>query len=539
MISIIPLCVIAFCSVQIFGATPAQWRRQSIYQVLTDRYARTDNNHLAKCNTTERVYCGGTWHGLMNNLDYIQDLGFTAVWISPITHNTEERAVWGEAYHGYWQDDLNRLNGHFGTESDLKALSTELHRRGMYLMVDIVINHFVTPGPGSVTRYSQIQPFNHMSFFHPFCTVSDYDNQDMIERCWLGDSHVRLADVNTEDPRVIGTYNTWINSLISNYSIDGLRIDTAKHVQKTFWPAFVKAAGVFASGEILSRDFEYTCDYQNYFDSVINYPIWYPLINAFSSSNTSNISELAQMHRTLQTGCRDPTLLLTFLGNHDTTRFAATIPSLALRKNALAYAMLADGIPTLYQGDEQGFAGPTNDPDNREALWTSGFDKSAPLYQMIQKLNKLRAWAGQNDTDHWISRTTVFWTEDNYMAFRRGSSKSQIVSILTNNGGNSTTPEVKVERSGFAPGTILMDIVACKEVAVGQDGVLRVTMADGNPKVLFPVALLGSSGICASRSSQPLTPVFRKMYPRLYPGSQNTCHGICCNAVADTGKYEL
>lgn len=59
--------------------TPAQWRSQSIYQVLTDRFARTDGSTTASCNTADQVYCGGTWEGIINHLDYIQGMGFTAV----------------------------------------------------------------------------------------------------------------------------------------------------------------------------------------------------------------------------------------------------------------------------------------------------------------------------------------------------------------------------------------------------------------------------------------------------------------------------
>lgn len=85
-------------------------------------------------------------------------------------------------------------------------------------MVDIVVNHFATPGPASTTQYSKFHPFSDRSFFHPFCEITNYDVQDMVERCWLGDSKVRLADVNTEDTRVISMYNTWITSLVSKYS---------------------------------------------------------------------------------------------------------------------------------------------------------------------------------------------------------------------------------------------------------------------------------------------------------------------------------
>lgn len=62
-----------------YAATPAQWRSKSVYQVLTDRFARTDGSTTAQCNTGDRTYCGGTYQGIINHLDYIQQMGFTAV----------------------------------------------------------------------------------------------------------------------------------------------------------------------------------------------------------------------------------------------------------------------------------------------------------------------------------------------------------------------------------------------------------------------------------------------------------------------------
>jgi alpha-amylase len=63
--------------------TPAQWRAQSVYQVLTDRFALTDGSTTAACDPAAQSYCGGTWQGLIAHLDYIQGMGFTAIWISP------------------------------------------------------------------------------------------------------------------------------------------------------------------------------------------------------------------------------------------------------------------------------------------------------------------------------------------------------------------------------------------------------------------------------------------------------------------------
>jgi alpha-amylase len=63
----------------VLAASADDWRSRSIYQVMTDRYGRTDGSTTAKCDAASGVYCGGTWQGIINNLDYIQNMGFTAV----------------------------------------------------------------------------------------------------------------------------------------------------------------------------------------------------------------------------------------------------------------------------------------------------------------------------------------------------------------------------------------------------------------------------------------------------------------------------
>ena len=113
------------------AATAAQWRSRSIYQVLTDRFALTNGSTAVACDPSLQHYCGGTWQGIIKNLDYIQDMGFDAIWISPVTSQVKGNTDVGAAYHGFWPDDMNKVNENFGTEDDLKALSAALHSRGM------------------------------------------------------------------------------------------------------------------------------------------------------------------------------------------------------------------------------------------------------------------------------------------------------------------------------------------------------------------------------------------------------------------------
>lgn len=229
-----------------------------LFQLLTDRFALKGGG-TAPCITDDRKYCGGSYQGIIDKLDYIQNLGFDAIWISPIVTNVEGVTVYGEAYHGYWAQDLYDLNPHFGSAEDLLSLSDALHQRDMYLMVDVVVNHFGPVNPS--TSYGSFNPFNQASYFHPYCLITDYNNQTDVEQCWLGDSSVALADVNTENPSVPATLYTWIQSLVKTYNIDGLRIDTLKHIRKDFWPEFAASSGVYTVGEVYDGDTAYVKDY--------------------------------------------------------------------------------------------------------------------------------------------------------------------------------------------------------------------------------------------------------------------------------------
>jgi alpha-amylase len=100
----------------------------------------------------------------------------------------------------------------------------------------------------------------------------DYNNATSIKVCWEGDNTVSLPDLRTEDSGVQSTWNSWITNLVSTYSIDGLRVDSAQQVNTDFFPSFQSAAGVYVVGEVFNGDPSYTCPYQNYMSGVLNYP---------------------------------------------------------------------------------------------------------------------------------------------------------------------------------------------------------------------------------------------------------------------------
>ncbi|KAF2168578.1 glycoside hydrolase family 13 protein [Zasmidium cellare ATCC 36951] len=477
--------------------TPAQWRTQSIYQVMTDRFARTDGSTSASCDVNN--YCGGTYQGLINKLAYIQNMGFTAIWISPIVENIPQSTADGSAYHGYWAQNIYNVNTNFGAASDLVALSNALHNRGMYLMVDIVTNHFAQANTRANFNASAVgAPFNNVSMYHTPCDI-DYNNQTSIEQCWQGDNIVALADVRTEDSNVQALWNSWIPQLVSNYTIDGLRIDSAKHVTPSSLSALQSAAnGMHVLGEVYSGDPSYLCPYQSTITGLMNYPAYFWITQAFKSTS-GNMTTLATGINTLKSTCKDVTLLGSFLENHDNPRFPALTSDQSLIRNAVSFALLQDGIPILYQGQEQKLYGGSV-PYNREALWSTAYStsSSATLYPFITTLNKIRAWAIKKDAAYITYNAWPIYTDTSTIIMRKGNANAQVVSVFTNRGASAKTATLTLgaTNSGFVKYQSVMDVVACKSFTTDSKGNLGVTITSGLPQVFYPTSALKRSGIC-------------------------------------------
>ncbi|KAF1349150.1 alpha-amylase [Delphinella strobiligena] len=477
----------------------AGWRSQSIYQVLTDRFARTDGSTTAACDLSE--YCGGTWQGIISQLDYIQDMGFTAIWISPVVQNIQVPGTNsdGQAYHGYWAQDIYQVNTNFGSASDLVALSNALHARGMYLMVDVVTNHMGYRGCGECVDYSTFNPFNEESYFHPFCLI-DYDNATSVEVCWEGDNKVSLPDLRTENSTVLSMWETWIEQLVANYTIDGLRIDSAMEVDEAFFPPFLEAAGVYAVAEVYNGNEYELCPMQESIPGMLNYPAYYWITQAFESTSGS-ISNLVKGLSLMSALCEDTSILGSFLENHDIARFPSFTSDMSLAKNAIGFTMLADGIPIVYQGQEQYLSGSTV-PENREAIWLSSYSTTSTLYTFITTMNKIRRQAIEQDSNYLTASATTAYSDSSTIVMRKGSTGSQVIGVFSNSGvSGSHSFTLTSSNSGFTAGQSVTELINCTTYKTDSSGNLAVTITGGLPQVFYPTSELSGNSVCNSTTS--------------------------------------
>ncbi|QSZ30588.1 hypothetical protein DSL72_000145 [Monilinia vaccinii-corymbosi] len=477
------------------------WKTRSIYQVLTDRFA-TEDESLLNQNPSPglREYWGGTWRGIISKLDYIQGMGFDAIWISPISKNIEEVTEHGVAYHGYWPEDLYSVNPHFGTADDLLALSDALHARGMFLMVDVVVNHMGSP---PIVDYSRYIPFNDSSYYHPQSFVKNYDDPQDCEQGWLGDDRVSLPDLNTEDPTVVLTLQTWIAKLVQKFKIDGLRIDTVKHVRKNFWPDFVRSAGVWSLGEVLSGDPDYLSSYQPYLGGLLDYGTYYPLKRAFHRDGGSMHELINLITPEYRSKFRDVQQMSTFMENHDMPRFTHdTNSDLAVVKNAMAWTLLTDGVPIIYYGQEQSYSG-DGDPGSREPMWTSNYNIT-PLYQYIARLNQIRKLSWESGFGTHL--TTCLYVDDNVAATQKGP----LLMVLTNK-GSQANPNAIFIATMFTIGTILVDTLTGESLTVRQS--TKITIAAGEPRIFLPLPL---AEIICENIIPPVQSALSRLFPNMF-----------------------
>lgn len=436
------------------GHSKEEWKSRSIYQVLTDRFARTDGSTQA-CNNLGN-YCGGTYKGLIRELDYIQNMGFDAIWISPILKNLDG------GYHGYWATDLYSLNEHFGSEQDFKDLISALHNRGMWIMVDVVANHMAPVG----TSYGVINPFNKPEHYHDYCIINNDDfanNQWRVENCRLAD----LPDLKQENQWVRQTLLSWINDLVKKYNIDGLRIDTIPEVPKDFWREFQQAAAVYCVGEVFDGRIGYVADYQNYVDALLNYPLRYVMMDVWRSGKS--FYNLKQRLIDNKNAFKDVNALGVFVDNHDNARFLFGNGNTAGLKSALIFGLFTEGIPMVYYGSEQAYGG-GDDPKNREQLWTN-MNPNHEIYHMMKASNQAR-----KDHQVWKYPQVERYIDDNFYAFSRG----EVLVALTNFGGSVSRT---VTYLPFKEGDRVCNIFNFSDCLTVSQGKLNVNLDNYQVKV--------------------------------------------------------
>jgi neopullulanase len=222
-----------------------------IYLIMTDRFADGDRNNdgpaahsaftsaeAASERASPRGWHGGDLRGVLEHLDYLQQLGVTAVWLTPVYQN-EGRS----SYHGYSATDQYAVDPHFGSLADLQQLANALHARGMKLVLDTVPNHvgprhpWVSDEPAPNWFHGTLQ--NHIPATFDFLPLTNPHaperDRDSILHGWFANA---LPDMNTDDPTVARYLRQNTVWWVEETGADALRIDTFAFANRGFWKDF-------------------------------------------------------------------------------------------------------------------------------------------------------------------------------------------------------------------------------------------------------------------------------------------------------------
>ncbi len=211
---------------------PRAWADEVLYFVLVDRFADGDTgNDQGVDRRNPGGWHGGDLKGLTQQLDELNDLGITAIWINPVqlqqprgmpANSPTAGEFTHEGFHGYWMYDFEKLDPHFGTEADLKAFVDAAHGRGIRVLLDVVYNH---------TGYSSVYAGRKTADGTPWIRVGEGNCEVDPVTCAVGG----LPDLRTELPEV-RDYLLGANIALAKKSgVDGFRLDTYKHLGSAFW----------------------------------------------------------------------------------------------------------------------------------------------------------------------------------------------------------------------------------------------------------------------------------------------------------------
>lgn len=362
-------------------------RKDIIYFILTDRFYGIENTQPEVNRKIDKsnpyFYHGGNFDGIVEKIPYLKNLGITALWITPVYWQIDLEQSHG--YHGYWALDFNAVNPVLhadnkrypqGSRLYLKDLVDQLHAEGIKVILDIVVNHTGYGHPGIADNPANPTPIRSSWFNRMNISLEASVTEGQLSG---------LPDMDLDSPDVCDYHAETILSWLRETGIDGIRMDTVKHVERNFWTYFkTQVKGQFPEvtllGEVLVFDIDALSQYQKFdaIDQLFDFPLQQAIKNVFVYDHgmTDFVSPFNLGAGILE---RDQSYtnhnqLVTLLDNHDlSARFMTYIlehqkgdyrRATNVMKLALTFLFTIRGIPQIYYGTELGLEG-NSDPDNR------------------------------------------------------------------------------------------------------------------------------------------------------------------------------
>lgn len=461
------------------GCTP----KDVIYLIMPDRFANGDPSNDSHPATIEKVNRnfpggrhGGDIQGIINHLDYIKELGATAIWTTPLLEDNDTTY----SYHTYGQSDLYKVDPRYGTNADFVRMVDEAHKRGLKILKDEVPNHwgYTHWMMKDLPTYDWIHQFpGYAQSNYRTSTQMDPNSskrdQKYCEEGWFVRS---MPDLNQGNPLVL-------NYLIQNTiwwvefaNLDALRVDTYSYNQKEGIAKWTKAImdeypNFSMVGEIWMHDqaqisywqkdspISAIQNYNTYLPQVMDFTLHDALQEAFKENNQGWDKGMVRIYENFVNDFlyKNASENLIFLENHDTQRFNEIYPKMADYKMAMALLATTRGIPQIYYGSEIGMKGDKNTggdasirqdfpggwkEDSKNAFTKEGRSDFQENYFQFTK--KILNWRKNNAVIH-EGKLVQFLPENNVYVYFRVKGKERVMVVI-----NNSDKEEKIKKARFA-----------------------------------------------------------------------------------------
>lgn len=475
-----------------------------IYLIMSDRFANGNPNNDSTPDTAEKAdrkktsgRHGGDIEGIIKNLDYINELGATTLWATPLCEDNDARG----SYHGYGQSDVYKIDPRYGTNEDYLKLSSELHKRKMKLVMDYVTNHWGQHWTfKDMPTYDWLHQFPGYAQTNYHMTTQFDPNASNIDTkmCMDGWFVKSMPDLNQSNPLML-------NYLIQNAiwwieyaDLDGFRVDTYSYCDKAGIAKWTKSIldeypDFNIVGEVWMHNPAHIAywqkdskigaieNYNSYLPTVMDFTLHDVIETVFNETKSEWDKGMIKVYDNFASDFLYPNInnMLVMLENHDTTRFNQIYPDFKKYQMGLALIATIRGIPEIYYGSEIGMKGDkkVGDHDIRQDFpggWNgdpnNAFTKSgrtAEQQKYFDYTSRLFNWRKTKDVVH-FGKMKHYLPENNVYVYFRYNDTESVMTVINNSDQPQTFKTARFGESinDFKSGK---DVITGKTIDLGND----------------------------------------------------------------------
>lgn len=405
------------------------WLKGSVvYQIFVERFCNGDESNDPKdalkwgseVSITSKF--GGDIQGIINNLDYLNELGINLIYLTPIFKSSSN--------HKYNTGDYYEVEPQFGSRNKVKELIDKCHEKNIKVVFDAVFNH----SGADFFAFKDILEKQEKSKYIDWYFIDDFPvSYEEGNYYTFADNVKNMPKFNTANKEtreyLLKVAEYWINEI----DIDGWRLDVCDEVDHSFWREFKQRVkkqkkDAIIVGEIMHEASSFLRGDQ--LDSIMNYPFKGAMVDFFAK-RTIGVEEFDNILSRSRVIYMDEInkQMWNLIGSHDTQRFLTECDDKIERmKLAIVFQFTYIGVPYIYYGDEVGLNG-GEEPQSRKCMVWEKEKQNKDLLEFYKKIIKLR----KNNYELIYGNYKTIYSKDNIIAFERNYNKEKIIIIINNN----------------------------------------------------------------------------------------------------------